>query len=691
MSTVSTRTGSTPVAKNDASKPIMTHRQILFVIYGLMAGMFLSSLDQTIVGTAIRTIGDDLQGLDQQAWVTTAYLITSTISVPIYGKLSDIFGRRPLFIFGISVFVIGSVLSTFSTSMLMLAAFRAFQGIGAGALMSLPLAIMADILAPRERAKYQGYFFAVFGISSLIGPLVGGLFAGADQILWIAGWRWVFLINLPIGLIALGMVIAFLHLPKIGKHENPRIDWWGATAVIVALVPLLLVAEQGREWGWGSIGAIACYVIGGLGAIGFVLIEISMKNDAIIPIRLFRSNTFSWATIIGVLVGFGMFGAMMTIPLYMQIVAGLTPTESGFAMLPMVVGLMASSMAAGQITARTGRYGIFPRTGTITTALGFLLLTFVSAGTPVWFMMIGMFVVGLGLGQLMQSLTMASQNAVEAPDMGVATSAATFFRQIGGTLGTAIMLSVLFTLLPTNITNSMADKPTLTAALNAALDPAVAGAERNEAVMAQLWTPIVGPLQENIQSQLDDGAAKAKAAASDAVTASVTDAVNQAVAAGQIPAAAAQSVIDQKVAEATPAAEAEALQAVADKAHATVTDGSVSVDWTDEEQRTYWVDQLVPDIADEIGKGTSEASDGSSSSVSDTSFLNGADAALTKPFMVGFTQAIDVIYWVGFGVLMLAFVLSWFFRAPPLRTRSALQERADEAGLSETGTIKVQS
>jgi len=691
MSTVSTRTGSTPVAKPDASKPIMTHRQIMFVIYGLMAGMFLSSLDQTIVGTAIRTIGDDLQGLDQQAWVTTAYLITSTISVPIYGKLSDIFGRRPLFIFGISVFIIGSVLSTFSTSMLMLAGFRAFQGIGAGALMSLPLAIMADILAPRERAKYQGYFFAVFGVSSLIGPLVGGIFAGANEILWIAGWRWVFLINLPIGLIALAMVIAFLHLPKVGTHKNPRIDWWGATAVIVALVPLLLVAEQGREWGWTSIGAIACYVIGGLGAIGFVLIEIAMKNDAIIPIRLFRSNAFSWATIIGVLVGFGMFGAMMTIPLYMQIVAGLTPTESGFAMLPMVVGLMASSMAAGQITSRTGKYGFFPRTGTLTTALGFLILTFVSAGTPVWFMMIGMFVVGLGLGQLMQSLTMASQNAVDAPDMGVATSAATFFRQIGGTLGTAIMLSVLFTLLPTNITHSMGDKPTLTAALNAALDPAVAGAEQNKAVMKQLWTPIVGPLQENIQTQLDDGPTKAKAAAADSVTGAVTDSVNQAVAAGQIPAAAAQSVIDQKVAEATPAAEAEALQAVADKAHASVTDGAVSVDWSDEAQRTYWVDKLVPDIAEEIDKGTSEASDGSSSSVSDTSFLNGADAALTKPFMVGFTQAIDVIYWVGFGVLLLAFVLSWFFKAPPLRTRSALQERADEAGISETGTIKVHS
>ncbi|MFE6736067.1 MDR family MFS transporter [Microbacterium sp. NPDC057650] len=689
--TVASTTGSAPVSPPEGANPIMTHRQILFVIYGLMAGMFLSSLDQTIVGTAIRTIGDDLNGLDQQAWVTTAYLITSTISVPIYGKLSDIFGRRPLFIFGISVFIIGSVLAAFSTSMLMLAGFRAIQGLGAGALMSLPLAIMADILAPRERAKYQGYFFAVFGVSALIGPLVGGIFAGANEILWVAGWRWVFLINLPVGLIALGMVIAFLHLPKVGVHKNPRIDWWGASAVIVALVPLLLVAEQGREWGWGSVAAISCYVIGGLGAIAFVLIEIAMKDDAIIPIRLFHSHAFSWATLIGVLVGFGMFGAMMTIPLYMQIVAGLTPTESGFAMLPMVVGLMISSMAAGLITSRTGRYGFFPRIGTITTALGFLILTFVSAETPIWFMMIGMLVVGLGLGQLMQSLTMASQNAVEAPDMGVATSAATFFRQIGGTLGTAIMLSLLFTLLPTNMMNSMADEDTLTAALDAALDPAVAGAEQNQAVMDQLWTPIVEPLQENIQKQLDTASQKAESAASAAVTKAVTDGVNQAVAAGQVPAAAAQTVIDQKVAEALPAAQEKALQAVADKAHASVIDGTVSVDWSNDAQRRYWVEQLAPEISKKIDEGDSKASSGSSSSVSDTSFLNGADPALTKPFMVGFTQAIDVIYWVGFGVLMLAFVLSWFFRAPPLRTRSALQERADTAGVSETGTIKVHS
>lgn len=690
MSETSAQAQVAPADAAAGPKPIMTHRQILFVIYGLMAGMFLSSLDQTIVGTAIRTIGDDLHGLDQQAWVTTAYLITSTISVPIYGKLSDIFGRRPLFIFGISVFIIGSVLSTFSTSMLMLAGFRAFQGIGAGALMSLPLAIMADILAPRERAKYQGYFFAVFGVSSLIGPLVGGLFAGADQILWIAGWRWVFLINLPIGIIALAMVIAFLHLPKVAKHDKPRIDWWGATAVIVALVPLLLVAEQGREWGWASAGAITCYVIGGLGAIAFVLIEIAMKNDAIIPMRLFRSSPFSMATVIGVLVGFGMFGAMMTIPLYMQIVIGLNPTESGLAMLPMVLGLMISSMAAGQITARTGKYGFFPRTGTIVTAAGFLVLAFVTDTTPVWYLMTGMFVVGLGLGQLMQSLTMASQNAVEAPDMGVATSAATFFRQIGGTLGTAIMLSVLFTLLPTNIQHATADRHTLDAGLNAALNPAVATAPENRAIMKQMWAPIVEPITKNVQAQLDAGATKAKAAAGEAVTKAVTEKVQQGVAAGAIPAEAAQTVIDQQVAAAAPAAEEQALQAVADQAHASVVDGKVTVDWSNASQRDYWSGQLSKTLSKEIDKKASSGSNGSSASTSDTSFLNGADPRLSKPFMVGFTEAIVVIYWIGFGVLLLAFVLSWFFKAPPLRRTSALQEQADAAGLTATGTIRVQ-
>ena len=679
-----------PVGAEKSSKQIMTHRQILFVIYGLMAGMFLSSLDQTIVGTAIRTIGDDLDGLDQQAWVTTAYLITSTISVPLYGKLSDIFGRRPLFIFGIAVFVLGSLLSSFSTSMLMLAGFRAFQGIGAGALMSLPLAIMGDILAPRERAKYQGYFFAVFGVSTVIGPLVGGLFAGANEILWVAGWRWVFLINVPVGFIALAMVFAFLHLPKVGaRAEKPRIDWWGATAVILALVPLLLVAEQGREWGWDSAAAITCYVVGFGSAIAFIVIEVAMKDDAIIPMKLFRSGTFSMATLIGVLVGFGMFGAMMTIPLYMQIVVGLNPTESGFAMIPMVIGLMIAAMGSGQITARTGKYRIFPVTGSLFTAIGFLWLTFMTYDKPLWYMLLGMFVVGLGLGQLMQTLVLASQNSVAAEDMGVASSSATFFRQIGGTLGTAIMLSVLFTALPNNIVHSMSDRGTLTSALDAALDPSVAGAPANTAIMKQLWDPVVAPIQSNIQTQLDEGVTKATEQATQAVTDKVTAAVQAQVDAGALPAAMAQNVIDQQVAAAMPAAQQQVLETVADKAHASVQGDSVTVDWSNSSQRDYWVGELADKLVQQVKDGDTSATENASGSVSDTSFLTGADPRLTKPFMVGFTQSAVTIYWVGFGVLLLAFVLSWFFKVPPLRQRSALQERADEAGVSDTGTIQL--
>ncbi|MBN9156658.1 MAG: MFS transporter [Microbacterium sp.] len=677
----------------------MTHKQIMLVIYGLMSGMFLSSLAQTVFGTAIRTIGDDLHGLDQQAWVTTAFLITSTIAVPIYGKLSDIFGRRPLFILGIVIFILGSTLSAFSTSMMMLAAFRAFQGIGAGALMALPLAIMGDILAPRERAKYQGYFFAVFGIATVIGPLVGGLFAGAKEILWIDGWRWTFLINIPLGLFALFMVITFLHLPKVGKHKGPRIDWWGAAAVIVALVPLLIVVEQGRAWGWDSPASIACYVIGGIGLVAFIVIEALMKDDAIIPLKLFRSGTFSMATVLGFLVGFAMFGAMMTIPLYMQIVVGMNPTQSGLSMLPLIVGLMIASLASGQLTARTGKYRIFPVLGTLFTAVGFFSLTLIRYETPLWQIFAGMFVLGLGLGQLMQPLTLASQNSVAPHEMGVASSAATFFRQIGGTLGTAVMLSVLFSMLPANILHATEDKANLTAALDTALDPVASSKTENAAIMKQQWSAIVGPLTENIQAQLDkgvaEGDAKAKAAADEAVTSAVTAGVDQAVAAGQLPAEAAPAVIAQKVAEATPAAEAAAhekvLSAVAEKAHASVQGDKVAVDWADHDQRTYWVDQLVPTLQDQIKKKESDASGSASSgtTVNDTSFLTGADAALSKPFMIGFIQGLVTLYWVGFGVILLAFVLTWFFKVPPLRARSALQEQADKAGMTETGSIRT--
>ncbi|WP_233194027.1 MULTISPECIES: MDR family MFS transporter [unclassified Cryobacterium] len=552
-----------------AAPPLMSHRQILFVIFGLMAGMFLSALDQTIVGTSMRTIADDLDGMALQAWVTTAYLIVSCISTPIYGKLSDIFGRRPLFLIAITIFLIGSLLAGLANSMYELAIFRAIQGLGAGGLMALPLTIMGDMLAPRERAKYQGYFLAVFGVSSVIGPLIGGVLSGSDTILGITGWRWVFLINLPIGIIALAIVLKFLHVPHFARPV--RIDWWGAVTVILAAAPLLLVAEQGRTWGWGSIPSIACYVIGLFSIAAFILAERLMGDDALIPLKLFRSSTFRMATILGVFVGFGMFGAMMTVPLYLQLVNGATPTESGFLMLPMIAGLMISSIVSGQLIARTGRYKMFPTIGTAFMSAGFLLFTFATADKPVGFMMAGMLLIGLGLGQLMQTLTIASQNSVGPRDIGVATSASTFFRQIGGTLGTAVLFSVLFTRIPDTI-GAAFDNPTIVSGVrDAATDPAVQADPANTGILALLANP-----------------------------------------------------------------------------------GSVG-----------------------------GALDG------DTSFLNTADPRLAEPFLVGFNDASVTVFWVSLAVVLVAFVLSFFLTAPPLRNTSALQEAADENAAELTAQAEL--
>ena len=436
-------------AAESAVTGVMTHRQIMFVLFGLMAGMFLSALDQSVVGTAMRTIADDLHGLSAQAWVTTAYLITSTIATPIYGKLGDIFGRRKLFIAAISIFVIGSVISGFASSMYELAAFRAIQGIGAGGLFALALTILADIVPPRDRARYQGMFLAVFGTSSVLGPLIGGLLAGIDSFLGITGWRWIFLMNLPIGLVALFLVLSFLHVPHL-EAKSRRIDWWGVLTIIVGVVPLLIVAEQGREWGWASTNAITAYAIGVIGIIAFIVIEKRMGDDAILPLALFKSRTFSLTTLLGVIVGMGMFGGMISLPLVLQIVYGATATEAGYLMIPMVMGLMVSSILSGQITGKTGKYKIFMVLGTALMSASFLYLSTLTYTWAIWQISIGMVVMGLGLGQLMQTLTIASQNSVEAKDIGVATSSATFFRQMGGTLGVAVFLSILF--------NSLADK-----------------------------------------------------------------------------------------------------------------------------------------------------------------------------------------------------------------------------------------
>ncbi len=427
----------------ELSDTYLEHKQVVPILIGLMLGLFLAALDQTIVATAIRTIGDDLKGLSIQAWATTAYLITSTITTPLYGKLSDIFGRKPLFIWAISIFITGSALSAFSTSMYNLATFRAIQGLGAGGLFTLALAVIGDIVSPRDRSKYQGYFIAVFGTSSVLGPIIGGFLAGQESILGLAGWRWVFFINVPIGLIALFVVGKTLHIPNFVK-VNHAIDWWGALTLTMGLVPLLIVAQEGRFWGWSSSESIICYAIGLFSLFMFVYIEKRMEDEAILPLRLFKDKTFSIISIIGVITGAGMFGGLAMLPLYLQIVGGSSPTKAGLELLPLTFGIMSGSIISGRTISKIGRYKIFPVMGTILLTVSLLLMTTLSPETPFWWIGIMSYLFGLGLGGVLQPTVLAVQNAVSPRDIGVGTSSVTLFRQMGATIGTAAFISILF-------------------------------------------------------------------------------------------------------------------------------------------------------------------------------------------------------------------------------------------------------
>ncbi|SMD00082.1 MDR family MFS transporter [Kibdelosporangium aridum] len=432
----------------------LSHRQILTILSGLMLGMFLAALDQTIMASAMKTIADQLHGQTIQAWATTAYLITATISTPLYGKLSDIVGRKPMYLAAITIFLIGSLLSGIATSMYELAAYRAVQGLGAGGLMSLALAIIADITSPLERSRYTGYFMGVWGLSSVGGPLIGGLFAGLDSFLGITGWRWVFLLNVPIALIALVVVSRVLNVPHTKVPQ--RIDFWGAATLTIGLVPLLIVAEQGREWGWDSGASIAMYVTGVVGLVAFVFVERWMGDAALLPMRLFRRPVFALTNVINFIMGIGMFGMMMSLPLYLQIVKGATPTESGLMTLPMTFGILVAAMGSGRVTSKTGRYRIFPIIGLGATTVALFLFAQIGTDTALWQTMLIMTLAGAGLGLCMQSLLLAIQADAPVKDMGVATSSATFFRSIGGTVGTAVFLSILFGIVADRITAARA-------------------------------------------------------------------------------------------------------------------------------------------------------------------------------------------------------------------------------------------
>ncbi|MFF5523020.1 MDR family MFS transporter [Streptomyces coeruleorubidus] len=435
--------------------PRLSHRQITTVMSGLVLGMFLGALDQTVVSSALRTIADDLHGLTAQAWVTTAYLITATIATPLYGKLSDIHGRRPVYLAAIALFTLGSLLCGCATSIYELAVFRAVQGLGGGGLMSLAMTIVADITTPRERGRYQGYFMAVFGGASIVGPLVGGAFADRADLLGTAGWRWIFLINVPLAAAAAVAITRVLRFPH--RRVRHRLDYAGALALAVGLVPLLTVAEQGRVWGWGSSRALLMYAIGAAGLALFLAVERRSGDAALLPPRLFRIRTFRLGVGLHFVVGIGMFGAMTTLPLYLQLVRGMSPIAAGLATLPTVAANLAVTLLTGRMIARNGRFKVHLVAGVGSFTAAMLVFATLRVDSPLWHAALGMALMGAGLGASMQTLTTLAQCEVPRTDMGAATASVNFFRSNGGTVGTAAFLSILFTTAAGSIAERLAE------------------------------------------------------------------------------------------------------------------------------------------------------------------------------------------------------------------------------------------
>jgi EmrB/QacA subfamily drug resistance transporter len=413
-----------------ASPPRLSHRQITLSFIGLMLGMLLAAIDQTIVATALPTIVGDLGGLDHLAWVVTAYLLTETVSTPLWGKLGDLYGRKRLFQGAILVFMAGSVLAGVAPSMVLLIVFRGVQGVGAGGLIVLAQSIIADIVSPRERGRYMGFFYAGFGAASVIGPLTGGFIT--DHL----SWRWVFYVNIPLAAIAL--VVTTAVLPSSPRRPRAQIDWLGIGLLATAISCfVLLTTWGGNEYAWGSP------VIVGLGVASvalvalFVVVERRAAEPAL-PLRLFRLRTFNIAGVVSLIVGVAMYGASSYLPTLLQVANGVSASDSGLLLTPLMLGMLGASSFTGQVITRTGRYRIFPLIGTVLATVGMYLLSTLDTGSSRWESGVYMAVLGMGLGFTMQVMIIATQNETPVEDLGVATSTVTFFRTVGGSIGVAL-------------------------------------------------------------------------------------------------------------------------------------------------------------------------------------------------------------------------------------------------------------
>jgi EmrB/QacA subfamily drug resistance transporter len=411
-------------------EPIQPQQRLRLIFVALMLVLLLASLDQTIVSTALPTIVGDLGGISHLSWVVTAYLLSATIVGPLYGKLGDLYGRKLVLQVAIVIFLIGSALCGLSQNMVELIGFRALQGLGAGGLMVVTFAVIGDVIPPRERGKYQGYFGAVFGFSTVVGPLLGGFFV--DNL----SWRWIFYVNLPIGAVALA-VIAFAFHTSVDRQRH-AMDYLGALLLAGTLASVVLFTSLGgTTWAWSSPKIIALIVLSIVLLPAFLWVE-SRAAEPILPLSLFRNHTFSVTSAVGFIVGFALFGAITYLPLYLQVAKGSSPTKSGLQLTPLMAGVLITSILSGQVISRIGRYRVFPIIGTALMAVAMFLLSQIEAGTSTWVAALDATVLGLGLGMVMQVLILAVQNSVPHSVLGVATSGSTMFRQIGGSIGVAL-------------------------------------------------------------------------------------------------------------------------------------------------------------------------------------------------------------------------------------------------------------